>query len=133
MLEENNKASYIPCMAHSLNLSGVSAVESCVSAVSFFGFVEKLYVFFSASTRRWGLFKTTLCADCAVIADERPLLPKRLCDTRWSSRSDALKSLSQHYKLYCDVLQQIADDPLQKSDTRCMGSTCNGKHKKRFL
>ena len=46
VLEENNKASYIPCMAHSLNLSGVSAAESCVNAVSFFGFVEKLLRFF---------------------------------------------------------------------------------------
>ena len=46
MLEENNKASYIPCMAHSLNLSGVSAAESCVNAASFFGFVEKLLRFF---------------------------------------------------------------------------------------
>ena len=47
VLEENDKAIYIPCMAHSLNLSGVSAAESCVNAVSFFGFVEKLYDFFS--------------------------------------------------------------------------------------
>ena len=51
----------------------------------------------------------------AVNAVERSLLPKRLCGTRWSSRSDAL---SQHYKVYHDVLQQIADDPLQKCDTR---------------
>ena len=115
VLEENNKASYIPCMAHSLNLSGVSAAESCVNAVSFFGFVEKLYAFFSASTHRWNLLRTVLSAVNAV---ERSLLPKRLCETRWSSRSDALKSLSQHYKVYHDVLQQIADDPLQKCDTR---------------
>eukprot|EP00731_Ephydatia_muelleri_P022003 Em0014g594a len=115
VLEENNKASYIPCMAHSLNLSGVSAAESCVNAVSFFGFVEKLYAFFSASTHRWNLLRTVLSAVNAV---ERSFLPKRLCETRWSSRSDALKSLSQHYKVYHDVLQQIADDPLQKCDTR---------------
>ncbi|KAL5477261.1 hypothetical protein EMCRGX_G024030 [Ephydatia muelleri] len=97
VLEENNKASYIPCMAHSLNLSGVSAEESCVNAVSFFGFVEKLYAFFSASTHRWNLLRTVLSAVNAV---ERSLLPKRLCETRWSSRSDALKSLSQHYKCF---------------------------------
>ena len=42
-LEENDKAIYILCTAHSLNLSEVSAAESCVNAVSFFGFVEKLY------------------------------------------------------------------------------------------
>ena len=45
VLEENGKAIYIPCMAHSLNQSGVSAAESesCVNAVTFF-------VFISAST-----------------------------------------------------------------------------------
>ena len=65
VLEENNKASYIPCMAHSLNLSGVSAVESCVSAVSFFGFVEKLYVFFFCLNTSLGSFENnTLCRLC---------------------------------------------------------------------
>ena len=97
VLEENDKAIYIPCMAHSLNLSGASAAESCVNAVTFVGFVEKLYVFFSASTHRWNILKTVLGA---LDTDERQHLPKRLCDTRWSSRSDALKSLSQHYTTY---------------------------------
>ena len=54
----------------------------------------------------------------ALDTGERLHLPKRLCDTRWSSRSDALKSLSQHYKTYHNVLKQIADDSLQKCDTR---------------
>ena len=94
VLEENDKAIYIPCMAHSLNLLGVSAAESCVNAVSFFGFVEKLYAIFSASTHRWNCLKTVLGA---LDTGERPHFPKRLCDTRWSSRSDALKSLSQDY------------------------------------
>ena len=77
--------------------------------------VEKLYVFFSASTHRWNILKTVLGA---LDTDERQHLPKRLCDNRWSSRSDALKSLSQHYTTYRNVLQQIADDSLQKCDTR---------------
>ena len=32
----NPLAYYIPCAAHSLNLVGVSAAESCVNAISFF-------------------------------------------------------------------------------------------------
>ena len=43
---ENPLAFYIPCTAHSLNLVGVSAVDCCVDAVSFFGFVQALYTFF---------------------------------------------------------------------------------------
>ena len=45
VLEENNKASYIPCMAHSLNLSGVSAAESCVNAVSFLDLLKSCMYF----------------------------------------------------------------------------------------
>ena len=46
------KAVYIPCAAHSLNLVGLCAVDSCVEAVNFFGILQKVYVFFSASTYR---------------------------------------------------------------------------------
>ena len=42
----NPLAFYIPCMAHSLNLVGVGAVDCCVDAMSFFGFVQSLYTFF---------------------------------------------------------------------------------------
>jgi hypothetical protein len=38
----NPLALYIPCMAHSLNLVGVGAVDCCREAVSFFGFVQSL-------------------------------------------------------------------------------------------
>jgi len=53
----NLLAFYIPCMAHSLNLVGVCAVDCCKDAVSFFGFVQNLYTLFSASTRRWAILK----------------------------------------------------------------------------
>ena len=38
----NPLAFYTPCMTHSLNLVGVSAVDCCVDVVSFFGFVQTL-------------------------------------------------------------------------------------------
>jgi len=42
----NTAAVFIPCSAHSLNLVGVKAASSCVRAISYFGFIQKLYVFF---------------------------------------------------------------------------------------
>lgn len=45
-------AIYVPCAAHSLNLVGVQAVECVTEAVTFFQFVQKLFNFFSASTKR---------------------------------------------------------------------------------
>ena len=42
-------ALYIPCGAHSLNLAGVHAAESCAEIKTFFGNIQALYVFFSWS------------------------------------------------------------------------------------
>ena len=51
--EVNKYAEYIPCAAHSLNLVGVKAAECVTQVVSYSGFMQKLYTFFSASTFRW--------------------------------------------------------------------------------
>ena len=50
-------AEYIPCSNHSLNLVGNAAAESCTSAVTFFDFVQNLYVWFSVSTHRWAILE----------------------------------------------------------------------------
>jgi hypothetical protein len=46
----NNPAHFVPCAAHSLNLVGTPAAESCFNAVVFFKFLRELYIF-SASTQ----------------------------------------------------------------------------------
>jgi len=37
-----DKAFYVPCAGHSLNLVGVHTVESCLEAINFFGFQAHL-------------------------------------------------------------------------------------------
>ncbi|KAL4153153.1 hypothetical protein QTP88_000986 [Uroleucon formosanum] len=81
----NSFIDYIPCIAHSLNLVGQSAVDCCVEAVSFFGFVQEVYNFFSASTQRWDILKKTLVKNCPV--------PKSKSVTRWSANAEAVKAL----------------------------------------
>ena len=57
VLEENDKAIYIPCKAHSLNLSGVSAAESCVNAVLYpFSDLLRSCMFFSLPQHVDGIF-----------------------------------------------------------------------------
>ena len=46
--------------------------------VTFFGTIEKIYTFFSASTLWWEELKNVL-----------PLVVKRECETRWNSRAEA--------------------------------------------
>ena len=87
----NPLALYVPCAAHSLNLIGVCAVESCVEATNFFSLVQKLFTYFSASTSRWGILVQYLEGEKRVL--------KCLSDTRWSARAEATKALSEGYDI----------------------------------
>ncbi|ESN93388.1 hypothetical protein HELRODRAFT_180917 [Helobdella robusta] len=51
--EVNHQVAFIPCSAHSLNLVGTNAAESCAEACNFFWLIQHVYNFFSASTARW--------------------------------------------------------------------------------
>ncbi|OXU20511.1 hypothetical protein TSAR_016049, partial [Trichomalopsis sarcophagae] len=51
----NSLAFYVPCVGHSLNLVGECSVSECISAINFFGILQRLYAFFSASTHRWDI------------------------------------------------------------------------------
>ena len=47
MRRDNEAALYSPCACHSLNLCGSHAAQCCSEVITFFGMVQKLYVFFS--------------------------------------------------------------------------------------
>nr|XP_047139188.1 zinc finger MYM-type protein 1-like [Hydra vulgaris] len=48
----NSFAEYVLCSAHSLNLVGTCAAESCNSSTSFFMLLQELYTFFSSSIKK---------------------------------------------------------------------------------
>jgi len=115
----NKLAHFVPCAAHSLNLVGTCAAESCTAAVSYFGFVQTLYNFFSASTYRWQKLKDSLPVGGLVV--------KTLSGTRWSARADAVKALSVHYSQIQDALIEISSDSTQSEDTRCEATRLESK------
>jgi hypothetical protein len=86
--EKNNLAEYVPCCAHSLNLVGKCALDYCTEAVLFFSAVQKIYVFFSASTHRWKIL-------CDALEKSAAPTVKRLSDTRWSAHADAICALKK--------------------------------------
>jgi len=93
-------------------LVGVNSVDCCVDAVSFFGFIQKLYTFFSASTHRWSvLAKHQVQADGALTL-------KSLSDTRWSARADATKAVRFGYAEIKSVLDDTSSDVRQNGGTR---------------
>ena len=64
--ERSPLAFYIPCFGHSLNLVGINAVDSVPKALDFFGFIQNVYTFLSASTHHWSILKDYLEGDLVV-------------------------------------------------------------------
>ena len=76
-------AFFVPCISHSLNLIGNSVADSTSTAIDYFQFIQDLFLFFSASNGRWNILQKKL--------DEVSILIlKKLSDTRWSARADAV-------------------------------------------
>ena len=50
--EVNPKAQFVACTNHSLNLVGVHGASVAIDSITFFGTLERVFVFFSSSTHR---------------------------------------------------------------------------------
>lgn len=109
----NEKILYVPCAAHSLNLVGVCAAESCLNATKFFMFINEFYVFFSSSTLRWDTLRRIL-----EESNKTHLVPKKLSATHWSARADAIKAIYECYESYRRALDDISVDDTHPSATR---------------
>lgn len=79
------RAFFTPCGCHCWNLLLIDAANSSTTAKAFFGFINKIYVLFAKSGKRWDLIKTKL-----------KLTLKSLSETRWESRIGAVKVIFLH-------------------------------------
>ncbi|XP_031334591.1 zinc finger MYM-type protein 1-like [Photinus pyralis] len=105
--EINPKATFIPCSNHSLNLAGVHAASVSASSVTFFGTLERIFVYFSSSTQRW---------DALLQVTKQGV--KRLVDTRWSSRHDAVAVIKNHFEEILEVLEKLNENHNENAKTR---------------
>ncbi|XP_065664514.1 zinc finger MYM-type protein 1-like [Hydra vulgaris] len=96
--EINHLAEWVPCAAHSLNLVSSAAVEGCSASVNYFGVIQSVYNFFSASTKRWSILIELLKENLFVL--------QSLLETRWSSRSDAIRAF---YANYLEIRQALCE------------------------
>ncbi|RLU15917.1 hypothetical protein DMN91_011674 [Ooceraea biroi] len=103
----NPRAQFVACTNHSLNLAGIHAASEAVQSVTFFGTVEQVFVFFSSSTHRWG----TLTAVTGQGV-------KRLIETRWSARHEAVEAFKNHFSDILNVLEKLASDTNENIVTR---------------
>uniref|UniRef100_A0A7N0RB74 HAT C-terminal dimerisation domain-containing protein n=1 Tax=Kalanchoe fedtschenkoi TaxID=63787 RepID=A0A7N0RB74_KALFE len=83
LLEVNPRALYMPCACHSLNLTLCDMAQSCIKTVLFFGVVQRIFILFSGSTKRW-----------KILLDNVPnIIVKSLSNTRWESRIKSVKAI----------------------------------------
>lgn len=108
ILDLNPLATYFPCNNHSLNLAGVHSAQVSVNATTFFGTLNRLFVFFSSSTHRWEIMKEHVPRKTV----------KRECETRWSSRYDAVDAVASSFECIIAALEQLRDGVNETADTR---------------
>ncbi|KAF2881217.1 hypothetical protein ILUMI_24954, partial [Ignelater luminosus] len=101
ILDEVDRAVYVHCAAHNLNLVLNDAMNGILEIGKFFASLEKLYAFFAVSIKRWTLLSEILSSKRKAGS----LQLKRLCPTRWSSRNYSLLAIRFSY---ADILQALA-------------------------
>ncbi|KAL6996941.1 hypothetical protein U1Q18_052523 [Sarracenia purpurea var. burkii] len=115
LLEVNPRAFYTPCGCHSLNLVLCDMANSCSKAVSFFGVVQRIYLLFSSSTKRWKVLKDNV----------EGLTLKPLSQTRWESRVESVKAIRYQAVEIRDALLHLAntsEDPKTKSEAESLAT-----------
>jgi hypothetical protein len=108
LLKINRRALYMPCACHSLNLTLCDMAKSCAKAVSFFGIIQRIYVLFSGSTKRW-----------KVLLDHvEGSTVKSLSNTRWESRIKSVKAIRYQAPQLRSALLALSEDGEAKSKDR---------------
>ncbi|GBP23605.1 hypothetical protein EVAR_80222_1 [Eumeta japonica] len=105
ILNINPRAFFTPCGCHSWNLLLVDAANSSMAAKPFFGFIQKIDLLFSSSSKRWDLIKGKL-----------KLTMKPLSDTRWESRVEAVKAVLLQFDEVIECIESLKNQT-EQSDT----------------
>jgi hypothetical protein len=100
LLDINPRALFMSCACHSLNLTLCDMAKSCTKAISFFGIVQRLYVLFSSSTKRWDVLKGHV----------ESLTVKSWCNTRWESQVKSVRAIRFEAPNIRPALLQLSTD-----------------------
>jgi hypothetical protein len=112
LIDINPRALYMPCACQSLNLTLCDMAKSCRKAISFFGIVQRIYVLFAGSTKRWNI----------LLKHVSNLTVKSLSNTRWESRIKSVTTIryqATELRSALSELRHASDvEPKDKSDAK---------------
>ena len=101
------RAIYCHCYAHCVNLVLVEATSTNQCCRNFFGIIQNLYTFIEASPHR----HSTLVAFMVELSSKpRVKTLKKLSDTRWACRSDAVQAVYENFEAIVKSLEEIEDN-----------------------
>ena len=95
-------AIYIHCNGHLLNLCLVDVSSAIAPIRNNFGVVQALYNLIEGSATHHHVFE-----DVQKQAGLKPFVMKRVCDTRWTCRSECLNIVINRYSEILDALETL--------------------------
>ncbi|CAM4275719.1 unnamed protein product [Leuciscus chuanchicus] len=114
--QTNDKAYFVHCYAHRMNLVVVDMCCKNIPSRNFFGLIEQLYVFMEGSTKRHSLF---IDVQKELMGNDpgRPKTLKSLSTTRWASRIDNCRALLITIDSVVETLDRIQTSVAFDRDT----------------
>ena len=113
--EVENRAIYIHCHAHQLNLALQSACCAVRDIRNVLGTVSSLYAFLEGSAKRHAKLAEIQHASATGSSNHPVLTLKRLCETRWSSRYRSVHAVFSNYSAILETLTFISEEDTSKS------------------
>ena len=102
------KAVFIHCLAHSLNLVVCNSMKSNLLVERCFGALQKLYAFIERTPKRHHKYVENLDVHCSDNTGKQKL--QILSDTRWSSRADNLEVVANCLPAILATLKEFEND-----------------------
>lgn len=112
LLQLNPRALFVPCGAHTMNLVIADAAKSSQDATGYFGYLQKLFNFFSGATQRW-----------SILTKHVKLTLKSWSDVRWESRLQSVTAVRNQTKEVRDALleaREAVNDPVAKVEAQAL-------------
>ena len=103
---EANKALYVHCLAHSLNLCLKDVTNTCEIIRDVMNFIYELAQLIKMSPKRLTLFDS-LRKEVSINTGEFTPQLRMLCPTRWTVRHGSIASILRNYSIIQSALEEI--------------------------